>query len=111
MELRQHMQRGSDGETDSYFAPSPESFCLKDHHPTGRHPDQKVLVWVPFSCLSPNRRESRHSLAIFDRKEIAHLGTSKIARFLRGAAKIEAATAENRAILVHSAWRLGEGQK
>ena len=50
-----------------------------------------------------NRRENRRSLASFDRKEIAHLGASKIARFCGGAVKIAAATAENRAILVHSA--------
>ena len=49
-----------------------------------------------------NRRENRRLLAIFDRKEIAHLGALKIARFCGGAAKIAAATAENRMILVHS---------
>ena len=52
---------------------------------------------VPF-----NRRENRRSLAIFFAKEIAHLGALKIARFSGGAVKIAAATAENRAILVHS---------
>ena len=52
---------------------------------------------VPF-----NRRENRRSLAIFFAKEIAHLGALKIARFCGGAVKIAAATAENRAILVHS---------
>ena len=55
---------------------------------------------VPF-----NRRENRRSLAIFFAEEIAHLGALKIARFCGGAVKIAAATAENRAILVHSAAR------
>ena len=50
-----------------------------------------------------NRREDRRSLAIFFAEEIAHLGALKIARFCGGAVKIAAATAENRAILVHSA--------
>ena len=50
-----------------------------------------------------NRRENRRSLAIFFAEEIAHLGALKIARFCGGAVKkIAAATAENRAILVHS---------
>ena len=53
---------------------------------------------VPF-----NRRENRRLLAIFFAEEIAHLGALKIARFCGGAVKIAAATAENRAILVHSA--------
>ena len=53
--------------------------------------------FVPF-----NRRENRRSLAIFFAEEIAHLGALKIARFCGGAVKIVAATAENRAILVHS---------
>ena len=55
------------------------------------------IKFVPF-----NRRENRRSLAIFFAEEIAHLGASKIARFCGGAVKIAAATAENRAILVHS---------
>ena len=55
------------------------------------------IKFVPF-----NRRENRRSLAIFFAKEIAHLGALKIARFCGGAVKIAAATAENRAILVHS---------
>ena len=55
---------------------------------------------VPF-----NRRENRRSLAIFFAEEIAHVGALKIARFCGGAVKIAAATAENRAILVHSAVR------
>ena len=55
------------------------------------------IQFVPF-----NRRENRRSLAIFFAEEIAHLGASKIARFCGGAVKIAAATAENRAILVHS---------
>ena len=53
-----------------------------------------------------NRRENRRSLAILDRKEIAHLGAVKIARFCGGAVKI-AATAENHAILVHSGLERG----
>ena len=49
------------------------------------------------------RRENRRSLASFDRKEIAHLGAIRIAQFCGGERlKIAAATAENRAILVHS---------
>ena len=55
------------------------------------------IKFVPF-----NRRESRRSPAIFFAEEIAHLGALKIARFCGGAVKIAAATAENRAILVHS---------
>ena len=55
------------------------------------------VKFVPF-----NRRENRRSLAIFFAEEIAHLGALKIARFYGGAVKIAAATAENRAILVHS---------
>ena len=55
------------------------------------------IKFVPF-----NRRENRRSLAIFFAEEIAHLGALKIARFCEGAVKIAAATAENRAILVHS---------
>ena len=46
------------------------------------------IGFVTFNC-----RENRHSQAIFDRKEIAHLGNLKIARFGRGAVKIAAATA------------------
>ena len=49
-----------------------------------------------------NRRDNRRSLAIFDRKEIAHLEALKIARSYGGAARIAAAIAENRAMLVHS---------
>ena len=56
------------------------------------------IKFVPF-----NRRENRGSQAIFFAEEIAHLGALKIARFYGGAVKIAAATAENRAILVHSA--------
>ena len=55
------------------------------------------IKFVPF-----NRRENRRSLAIFFAEEIAHLGALEIARFCGGAVKIAAATAENRAILVHS---------
>ena len=55
------------------------------------------IKFVPF-----HRRENRRSLAIFFAEEIAHLGALKIARFCGGAVKIAAATAENRAILVHS---------
>ena len=57
-------------------------------------------VGISFSPF--NRRENRRSLASFDHKEIAHLGAFKIARFCGGAVKNAAATAENRAILVHS---------
>ena len=48
------------------------------------------------------RRKNRGSLAIFFAEEIAHLGASKHRAISRGAVKIAAATAENRAILVHS---------
>ena len=44
------------------------------------------------------RRESRRSLAIFDRKEIAHLGISRIAQLCWGAVEIAAAIAENRGL-------------
>ena len=64
------------------------------------------IKFVPF-----NRRENRRSLAIFFAEEIAHLGALKIARFCRGAVKIAAATAENRAILVHSAKDQGKQLK
>ena len=56
------------------------------------------IKFAPFS-----RRENRRSLAISFAEEIAHLGALKIARFCGGAVPIAAATAENRAILVHSA--------
>ena len=49
-----------------------------------------------------HRRENRGSLAIFFAEEIAHLGASKRRAIFPGAVKIAAATAENRAILVHS---------
>ena len=55
------------------------------------------IKFAPFS-----RRENRRSLAIFFAEEIAYLGALNIARFCGGAVKIAAATAENRAILVHS---------
>ena len=55
------------------------------------------IKFVPF-----NRRENRCSLAIFFAEQMAHLGALNIARFCGGAVKIAAATAENRAILVHS---------
>ena len=45
---------------------------------------------------------SRRSLAIFDRREIANLGASRDRAILQGAVRIAAATAEIRAILVHS---------
>ena len=48
------------------------------------------------------RRRNRGSLAIFFAEEIAHLGASKKIAIFGGAVKIAAATAENRAILVHS---------
>ena len=53
-------------------------------------------------CPFESQRENRRSLEIFFAEEIAHLGALKIARFCGGAVKIAAATAENRAILVHS---------
>ena len=49
-----------------------------------------------------HRRKDRGSLAIFFAEEIAHLGASKSRAIFPGAVKIAAATAENRAILVHS---------
>ena len=59
---------------------------------------------VGIKFVPSNRRENRRSLALFFffAEEIAHLGALKIARFYGGAVKIAAATAENRAILVHS---------
>ena len=54
-----------------------------------------------------HRRENRGSLAIFFAEEIAHLGASKSRAIFPGAVKVATATAENRAILVHS----GEAQK
>ena len=52
--------------------------------------------FYPFSS-----QKNRGSLAIFFAEEIAHLAPQKVAIF-PGAVKIAAATAENRAILVHS---------
>ena len=52
---------------------------------------------------SLHRRKNRGSLAIFFAEEIAHLGASKSRAIFPRAVKIAAATAENRAILVHSA--------
>ena len=49
-----------------------------------------------------HRRKNRGSLAIFFAEEIAHLGASKSRAIFPAAVKIAAATAENRAILVHS---------
>ena len=49
-----------------------------------------------------HRRKNRGSLAIFFAEEIAHLGASKSRVIFPRAVKIAAATAENRAILVHS---------
>ena len=51
------------------------------------------------------RTRNRGSLAILFAEEIAHLGASKNRTIFWGAVQIAAATAENRAILVHS----GEG--
>ena len=50
-----------------------------------------------------HRRTNRGSLAIFFAEKIAHLGASKSRAIFPGAVKIATATAENRAILVHSA--------
>ena len=50
-----------------------------------------------------HRRKNRGSLAVFFAEEIAHLVASKSRAICPGAVKIAAATAENRAILVHSA--------
>ena len=55
---------------------------------------------ITFTCF--HRRKNRGSLAIFFAEEIAHLGASKSRAIFPGAVKIAAATAENRAILVHS---------
>ena len=49
-----------------------------------------------------HRSKNRGSLATFFAQEIAHLGASKSRAIFPGAVKIAAATAENRAILVHS---------
>ena len=53
-----------------------------------------------------HRRKNRGSLAIFFAEEIAHLGASQSRAIFPGAIKVKiaAATAENRAILVHSVW-------
>ena len=50
-------------------------------------------------------QRNRRSLAISDRKEIAHLGALKIVRCCGGVVKIAAATAGNRAILLHASVR------
>ena len=55
-----------------------------------------------------HRRQNRGSLAIFFAEEIAHLGASKSRAVFPGAVEIAAATAENRAILVHSGGQLGQ---
>ena len=49
-----------------------------------------------------HRRKYRGSLAIFFAEEIAHLGASRSRAIFPGAVRIADATAENRAILVHS---------
>ena len=49
-----------------------------------------------------HRRKNPGSPAIFFAEEIAHLGASKSRAVFPGEVKIAAATAENRAILVHS---------
>ena len=54
--------------------------------------------FYPFS----SQKKKTDSLAIFFAEEIAHLGASKSRAIFPGAVKIAAATAENRAILVHS---------
>ena len=54
-----------------------------------------------------HRRNNRGSLAILFAEEIAHLGASKSRAIFPAAVKIAAATAENRAILVHS----GDGKR
>ena len=56
---------------------------------------------IIFTCF--HRRQNRGSLATFFAEEIAHLGASKRRAIFPGAVKIAAATAENRAMLVHSA--------
>ena len=48
-----------------------------------------------------HRSKNRGSLATFFAQEIAHLGASKSRAIFPGAVQIAAATAENRAILVH----------
>ena len=48
-------------------------------------------------------QKNRGSLAIFFAEEITHLGASKSRAIFPGAVTIAAATAENRATLVHSA--------
>ena len=55
---------------------------------------------IIFTCF--HRSKKSGSLAIFFAEEIAHLGASKSRAIFPGAAKIAVATAENRAILVHS---------
>ena len=59
----------------------------------------------PNSSAHSNCREDRRSLAIFNRREIAYLGASNIAKvaILWGVGESTAATAENRAILAYSA--------
>ena len=54
-----------------------------------------------------HRRKNRGSLAIFFSEEIAHLGSSKNPAIFPGSVKIATATAENRAILVHSGPEVG----
>ena len=54
-----------------------------------------------------HRRKNRGLLAMFFAEEIAHLGPQKVSIF-PGAEKIAAATAENRANLVHSALKGAE---
>ena len=49
-----------------------------------------------------NRRDNRRSLAVLDRKELAHLGAFNVARLSRGVVEIAAATAENHEIVVLS---------
>ena len=55
-----------------------------------------------------HRRRNRGSLAIFFAEENAHLGASRSRAIFPGAVEIAAAAAENRAILVHSAFEVSQ---
>ena len=57
---------------------------------------------VGICCVHFNYMEDCHSLAILNRREIAHLGALKFAQSCGETVKTAAATAENRTILVHS---------
>ena len=67
--LKRVLRRGSEKEVSGRCLERP----LGEYAPLGVHPK----FCSRNQCCPKNRREDRYSLAIFDRKEVAHLGESK----------------------------------